>query len=285
MTAGRPMARAADCAPVVSPGAALVERDGAPNPAVALVTGASSGIGAATARTLAAAGYHVVMVARRADVLAGIADGIRAAGATASVLAMDLACDEGPERVVAQTVQQVGTPEVLVNCAGVVRYQQVHELRPRHWDLMFRLNVTAPFLIIRAVLPHMRSQRSGTIVNIGSAVAMSTVGHTAGYAASKRALNALTESVALENREHGVRAVALCPGWVHTPLSPPPDSLGATPDELLSADDVAAAVLWVVTRPPHMSVGPVVPLGPTSPHADMAQAIDRLSRMTEAPSG
>lgn len=244
---------------------------------VALVTGASSGIGAAIAGALAEAGAHVVLVARRELSLAAVASTVAARGGRVSVLVADLAMDGEPERVIAETVERYGPPAVLVNCAGVVRLGQVHDLAPRHWELMLRLNLTVPYLLSHEVLPYMRKRGSGTIVNVGSSITLETVSHTAGYAASKHGLNVLSELVALENREHGVRAVAICPGWVRTELAAVPDELGASADELLTPEDVADAVLWAVTRPPRVSVGPVLHLGPTSPRAATRASITRLT--------
>ncbi|UGY94150.1 SDR family oxidoreductase [Streptomyces gobiensis] len=244
---------------------------------VALVTGASSGIGAATASALAAAGAHVVLVARRAEALAAVASEVRDHGGRASVLAADLAAHGEPERVVAETVERFGPPTVLVNSAGVVRLGVVHELTPRHWELMLRLNLTVPYLLTHEVLPYMRKRSTGTIVHIGSAVTQEPISHTAGYAASKQGLNVLSELVALENRDHGIRSVAICPGWVHTGMSPVPAELGAATGELLTPGDVADAVLWTVTRPPRVSVGPVIHLAPTSGRAGTRASITRLT--------
>lgn len=244
---------------------------------VALVTGASSGIGAAVARALAACGAHVVLVARRIEPLARVADEVADRGGRASVLVADLAAEGEPQRVVAQTVELFGPPVTLANCAGAVRLGQVHELPPRHWELMLRLNLTVPYLLIHEVLPYMRRSGGGTIVNIGSSITQETLSHTAGYAAGKHGLNVLTELVALENRDHGVRAVAVCPGWVRTELSAPPDELGASPEELLTPDDVADAVAWAVSRPPRVSVGPVIHLAPTSGRAGTRASISRLT--------
>ncbi|NGO13697.1 SDR family oxidoreductase [Streptomyces sp. HC44] len=244
---------------------------------VALVTGASSGIGAAVAGALAATGAHVVLVARRIAPLAHVADETAARGGRASVLVADLAAEGEPRRVVAQTVELFGPPTVLVNCAGAVRLGQVHELPPKHWELMLRLNLTVPYLLSHEVLPYMRKSGGGTIVNIGSSITQETLSHTAGYAAGKQGLNVLTELVALENRDHGIRAVAVCPGWVHTELAAGPDELGASKEELLTPDDVADAVVWAVTRPPRVSVGPVIHLAPTSSRAGTRASITRLT--------
>ena len=243
----------------------------------ALVTGASSGIGAAIAEALAAAGAHVVLVARRAAALTAVVDEVHDRGGRASVLVADLASDGEPQRVVAETVELFGPPTVLVNCAGAVRLAEVHELTPKHWELMFRLNLTVPYLLTHEVLPYMRGRSTGTIVNIGSAVTLETISHTAGYAASKQGLNVLTELVALENRDLGIRAVAICPGWVHTDMSPDPDELGADPEELLTPRDVADAVLWTVTLPPRVTVGPVIHLAPMSGRAGTRASITRLT--------
>ncbi|WP_210570553.1 SDR family oxidoreductase [Streptomyces sp. GESEQ-4] len=244
---------------------------------VAVVTGASSGIGAAVARALADAGAHVVLVARRIEPLSRVAEEVHSRGGRASVLAADLAAEGEPERAVAQTVELFGAPTSLVHCAGVVRLAQVHELPPRHWELMIRLNLTVPYLLCHAALPYMRKNGGGTIVHIGSSITRETLSHTAGYAVSKQGLNVLSELVALENRDHGVRAVAICPGWVRTELSADPDELGVGAEELLTPEDVAETVLWAVTRPPRVSVGPVLHVSPTTSRAGTRASITRLT--------
>lgn len=244
---------------------------------VAVVTGASSGIGAAVARALAGQGAHVVLVARRVRPLARMAEEVSSRGGRASVLVADLAAEGEPERVVAQTVELFGPPAVLVHCAGVARLGRVHELAPKHWELMIRLNLTVPYLLCHEVLPYMRKNGGGTIVHIGSSITQETLSHTAGYAVSKQGLNVLSELVALENRDHGVRALAICPGWVRTDLAADPGELGVSTEELLTPQDVAETVLWAVTRPPRMSVGPVLHLAPTSSRAGTRASITRLT--------
>ncbi|MDA3648118.1 SDR family oxidoreductase [Saccharopolyspora indica] len=241
----------------------------------ALVTGASSGIGAATARALAAAGAHVVLVARRADALGRVAEQVRSRGGTATVLAADLVAEGGPEYVVTETAERGLIPEILVNNAGTVRLGEVAELQPRHWDLMLRLNLTVPFLLSRLLLPSMRAAGHGLIVNIGSVVATETIATTAGYGAAKQGLGKLTEILALENRDHGIHCVGILPGWVETELSPDLGKLGVTRDELLAPEDVAEAVLWAATRPPHVSIGPLLTINPRSSRADARASIDR----------
>lgn len=241
----------------------------------ALITGASSGIGAATARILAAAGAHVVLVARRADALEQVARQVANFGGTASVLAADLVAEGSPEYVVAEAGRRGLTPNILVNNAGTVRLGEVSELHPRHWDLMLRINLTVPFLLSRQVLPLMREAGSGVIVNIGSVVATETVAHTAGYGAAKQGLNKMTEILALENQDRGVHCVGILPGWVETELSPESEDFGVDSRELLSPADVAEAVLWTTTRPAHVSIGPLIAICPRSSRSGARVSIDR----------
>lgn len=172
---------------------------------VAVVTGGRSGIGRAVARRLAAEGARVFTAQRGAD---EEAEGIEA----------DLADPDAPARVVAEAVTRAGRLDVLVNCAGIMEEAGVEAMDLAQWERTLRVNPTAPFLLIRAALPHLRARR-GTIVSVGSIEGLaSNPGHAA-YAASKAGLHALTRAVAVDHGAEGVRANAVAPGWIDTDLN------------------------------------------------------------------
>ena len=157
---------------------------------VALVTGGRSGIGRAVVRRLAAEAARVFTAQRGAD---EEAEGIVA----------DLAAPDAPARVVAEVVARAGRLDVLVNCAGIMEEAQVEAMGLAQWERTLRVNLTAPFLLIRAALPHLRACR-GTIVSVGSVEGLaSNPGHAA-YAASKAGLHALTRAVAVDHGAEGV---------------------------------------------------------------------------------
>jgi NADP-dependent 3-hydroxy acid dehydrogenase YdfG len=251
----------------------------------ALVAGGSSGIGAATAGMLAGLGARVAVAGRRAELLARVAEDIRLAGGDAAALPVDLARDGAAEECAAAAQAVLGPIDLLVYSAAMVRIGPLHETEPRHWDLMTRLNVTVPFQFARALLPGMRARRYGWIVAVGSYAGLEAVPGTGAYGVTKSALHRLTELVALEGRDHGVRAAAVCPGWVRTGLSADPVGLGVPEEELLSPQDVAAAVAWIVTTPPHVAVGPLVPIAPVSSRADAKSTLTRYAAAREPAGG
>ncbi|CAM5692669.1 hypothetical protein SMICM304S_03940 [Streptomyces microflavus] len=152
---------------------------------VALVAGASSGIGAAVARRLAARGSAVALVGRREAELKEVAESIRAAGGTALPLPLDLAEPGAPAEAVAATAAGLGPVGLLVCSAGAIRLAAIHETEERHWERQLRINLTVPFLLAREVLPGMRERRYGWVVNIGSGVGSEVVPGSGGYGVSK----------------------------------------------------------------------------------------------------
>ncbi|AXI74887.1 SDR family oxidoreductase [Streptomyces cavourensis] len=251
---------------------AVAETTGLP---AALVAGASSGIGAAVARRLAARGHAVALVGRREAELNEVAESIRTGGGTALPLALDLAEPGAPAEAVAATAAALGSVGVLVCSAGAIRLAAIHETEERHWERQVRVNLTVPFLLAREVLPGMRERRHGWIVNIGSGVGSEVVPGSGGYGVSKHAVERLTELVHEENRDLGIRAVTVAPGWVATRLAARPAELGVPEDEVLDAEDIADTVAWLLDRPARMSVGPLVRVEPTASRAAAGDAMTR----------
>jgi NADP-dependent 3-hydroxy acid dehydrogenase YdfG len=235
----------------------------------AVVTGASSGIGAATARGLAAAGFAVVCAARRADRLAELAKSI---GGTA------VECDVTSPESVAHLARAAGEPvHVLVNNAGGAFGQDaVAEADPDDWRRMFEVNVIGTLHVFQALLPALRAGGDAVVVNVGS-----TAGHVsyeggAGYTAAKHAIKTVTETMRLEHVAEPIRFTEIAPGMVRT------DEFALTRyggDEQraaavyagvaapLTAEDVADAITWVATRPAHVDVDLMV----LRPRAQAAQ--------------
>lgn len=217
----------------------------------ALVTGASRGIGLATARALAGAGARVALLARSVDVLAAHADDI-GRGAIA------VACDLTNADAVAGAAARVraafgGAPDVLVNNAGAFVLAPVEQTTAATFAATLETNLVAPFLLMREFIAEMRVRGSGTIVTVGSIADRATFPENGAYAASKYGLRALHEVLRAELRGSGVRATLVSPGPVDTPLWDPVDPDGRpgfTPRAaMLLATDVADAVLYVATRP------------------------------------
>jgi 3-oxoacyl-[acyl-carrier protein] reductase len=182
----------------------------------ALVTGASSGLGRATAVALAQAGADVALVARGADELEETGEGVSKTGRRALVLPADLASGEEALATVERTVGEFGRVDVLVNAAGIDVPGTVEELDVGGWDLTLSVNLRAPFLLSKAAFPHMRGAGGGTIVNVSSVAGKKGWANASAYCASKFGLTGLTEALADEGREHGIRAIVLYPGAMAT---------------------------------------------------------------------
>ncbi|MZD07204.1 SDR family NAD(P)-dependent oxidoreductase [Streptomyces sp. SID5785] len=246
---------------------------GPSRPPVAVVTGAGSGIGAATARGLAAAGHHVVLTGRRKDRLDTVAGEITAAGGTCAVHPLDVT-DAAAVRAFARTLERV---DVLVNNAGgALGTETVATADPADWAAMFEVNVLGVLHVTQALLPALRASGDGTVV-----VLSSTAGHTAyegggGYVAAKHGAHALAATLRLELCGEPVRVIEIAPGLVRTEefaLNRLRGDAAAAAgvyrgvDRPLTAEDVADTVSWAVTRPAHVNLDLIV----VRPRAQAAQ--------------
>ena len=215
---------------------------------LALVTGASRGIGEAVARALAGAGSHVVLVSRTADRLHALA---RELGGTA--LPLDLTDQSATAEAMADLVEQRGVPDVVINAAGVFDVAPLHETAPDTLDRNLDINLRAPFWLLRCVLPAMLERGGGLVVNVGSVAGRQAFPGNAAYAASKYGLRGLHEVLVEEVRGTGVRACLIEPSATDTsiwdPMDPDADPTLPSRDAMLAPADVAEAVLFVCTRP------------------------------------
>lgn len=222
----------------------------------ALVTGASRGIGAETARALAALGARVALVARSADELAALA---RSLPHGAVSVPADLIKAGATDRVLAAVRAAFGAaPDLLVHAAGTFPMAPLEALTDEELDTALALHVAVPLRLVRALLPGLRSAGSGHIVMIGSVADRLVFPANAAYAATKHALRAALETLRAETRGSGVRTTLVSPAATDTPIWDPhePDATPHLPSraEMLRAADVADAVCWAVTRPPHVDI-------------------------------
>lgn len=218
---------------------------------LALVTGASRGIGAATARALDRAGARVALVARDGAKLASVADGL---AHEPVVIPADLALAQEPARVAEQAVAALGGLDILVNNAAVAYRLAVVETTAAVIDEMLAVNVRAPILLIGALVPHMALRGGGAVVNLSSVSGLVGTHKRAAYAASKGALDAATRSLAIELGPLGIRVNAVAPGVVDTDLwarnKAVPGVVGAieklTPlGRWANVDDIADVIVWL----------------------------------------
>ena len=232
---------------------------------VALVTGASAGIGQATARSLAAAGAHVVVTARRLDRLEDLVSEIRARGGSAVARTAN-AADLGDVRaVVEDTLAQDGRIDILVNNAGVMKVAPITDNDVDDWTTMVDVNIKGVLHFLSAVMPHMVEQGSGHIVSVGSLAGRRPFPGGSVYAATKFAIRALSWGLHLElGAAHGIRITDIQPGYVATELlADQPDTLAAWSEawsdrRTLQPEAVARAIEFAVTSPDHVSVSEVL---------------------------
>ncbi len=187
---------------------------------VALITGASRGIGRAIAEEYAARGCAVALAARTPDAIQQVADGINADGGRAVAFAADVTEEGAAERLVAETVAALGKLDILVNNAGGNSFSvPVAAMRLSGWSKTMGLNVEAGVRLIQQALPHLVESDHGVIINVGSVAGLRGAPLMAHYGAAKAAIASLTRSLAVEVAHQGVRVNALVPGWIETDLT------------------------------------------------------------------
>ncbi|MEU8388053.1 SDR family oxidoreductase [Micromonospora sp. NPDC048843] len=244
---------------------------------VAIVTGASSGIGAATARRLAAEGFHVLAAARRAERLTDLVAEITTAGGQATAVTCDVTSDESVARLAEAAAQAPGPVTLLVNNAGGARgLDPVESGSVADWQWMYDVNVLGTLRVTQALLPALEASGSGTIVVVSSTAGLTVYEGGGGYTAAKHAQTAIAGTLRLELCGRPLRVIEIDPGMVKT------DEFGLVRFEgdaeraaavyagvpgPLVAEDVADCIAWCATRPEHVNIDRLV----VRPRAQAAQ--------------
>ncbi|MBM4258695.1 MAG: SDR family oxidoreductase [Deltaproteobacteria bacterium] len=225
--------------------------DIAPQEPVALVTGASRGIGRAVALRLAQAGAHPILAARTAADLQNVADQIRAYGREALMVPTDVTDDKQIQALVQTVEARFGHIDILVNNAGggTPRTTAV-KARLSDWEWTLRVNLWATMHLSRLVLPSMVQRRTGTIVNICSLASLTGKAGEAAYAAAKFGVRGFSQSLFEEVREFDIKVCTICPGYVDTALIPPNRRIDR--NKMIRPEDVAEAVYTVVAASPRV---------------------------------
>ena len=207
---------------------------------VAIVTGASSGFGAAIAGLFALAGAQVALAARRADRLNAVVASLAVASECALAVQTDVTSESQVRRLIDRTLDRFGRIDVLVNSAGIMARTPVADMQEADWERMMAVNLKAPFLTCKHALPHMIGQHDGRIVNLASYLGLfAGSGNTPAYNASKGGVVMLTRSIAVRHGPDGVRANAICPGFIKTELNR--DVIDRAPDPAAKEREIASA--------------------------------------------
>lgn len=231
---------------------------------IALVTGATEGIGRAIAFTLGQAGYRVGVCARTADRVADLVRELEQAGIAAAGHPADVSDPEAVTALVTHVVDALGPVDVLVNNAGIGVLKPFAELALDEWDRTMAVNLRSLYLVTREVLPGMRERGRGAIVNIASLAGKNAVHGGTAYAASKHAVLGFSKSLMLEVRKEGVRVVAVCPGSVATGFGRDRTVPRISRTGILEPEDVALVVLDAL-RLPERALASEIDLRPANP--------------------
>lgn len=212
---------------------------------VSIVTGAGRGIGRAIALCLSRSGSRVVLAARTESQLNAVREEIRSQNGQALVVPTDLTRDEEIDRLVKKTLQEWGGVDYLINNAGWGKTSPVVKARVEDWDQTFKVNVRAPMILSKLVLPALMEKKQGAIINISSIAGKIGEANVAAYAASKFALVGFSESLFEEVRAYGIKVAVILPGFADTPLIPATAKFDRS--KMIRPEDVAEAVLFVLT--------------------------------------
>jgi 3-oxoacyl-[acyl-carrier protein] reductase len=233
-------------------------------PQTAFISGATEGIGRATAFALGHAGYKVGVCARTESRVRSLLQDLKKEGIEAAGGPADVGDPAQAPRVVEDVVKALGEIDVLVNNAGILIAKPFEELTLDDWDATMTTNVRSLYLMTRAVLPAMRRRRHGAIVNVASLAGRNGFAGGTAYTASKHAVLGFTRSLMLEVRKDNVRVIAICPGSVDTSMMHDQPMLKAEPSRILKPEDVAATILHALTLPERALVSEL-DIRPTNP--------------------
>lgn len=230
---------------------------------IVFISGASSGIGEATAKKLAEMNYTVVLGARRIEQLERIKKNIEAEGGSVSIFQLDVTNFENFNHVISKTISQFGSIDVLINNAGVMPISYLEELKINEWNQMIDVNIRGVLHGIAAVLPHMKDKKNGHIINISSIAGHKVMPSTAVYSATKFAVRAISEGLKAELKGL-IKTTTICPGYVKTNLADTisnPEIKGRVEkahESALQAEDIANSIAYAVAQPESVAVDEII---------------------------
>jgi NADP-dependent 3-hydroxy acid dehydrogenase YdfG len=223
----------------------------------AIITGASSGIGKATALTLAKAGFKLALVGRSSERLESVAIAARSLGpdVDVQVYVFDLLQLDQVKAKFAAIAEELGQVDILINNAGMGYTGRLEATSLADWQQVMNLNLTSVFQVTLGVLPTMRAQQQGQIINVSSIAAKTAFPDWGAYCVSKAALNALSQAIAVEEKAHGIRVTTIMPGAVNTPIWDT-DTVNADFDRsiMLTPENIADSILQIVQLPANANI-------------------------------
>jgi NADP-dependent 3-hydroxy acid dehydrogenase YdfG len=232
---------------------------------VVIITGASSGLGEAAAKHLATLGATVVLGARRADKIENLAKDIQETGGKAFAVAMDVTNPEQVKNLVDTAVQEFGRVDVILNNAGIMPLSPMDRMNVEEWNTMIDVNIKGVLNGIAAVLPYMKEQKSGHVINTSSVAGHKVFYGSAVYSATKYAVRALTEGLRMEVKPYNIRTTIVCPGAVKTELLEhitEVDVQQANKDYVgevgISPDSFARVVAFAISQPEDVDINEVI---------------------------
>ena len=237
---------------------------------VVVITGASSGLGEATARLLSAEGASVVLGARRVNRIQSLADELNAKGGKALALATDVTNHEQVKNLVDAAVQKFGRIDVIINNAGIMPHSPLERLKIDDWNRTIDVNIKGVLYGIAAALPYMKQQKAGHIINVSSGAGHKVTPNGAVYCATKHAVRALSEGLRVEVKPYNIRTTIISPGAVATELpnsiTEPDVAAGVSKfykETAIPADSFARAVAFAMSQPEDVDINEIL-FRPTS---------------------
>lgn len=219
----------------------------------AIITGGGTGIGKAIATLLASEGASVLICGRRVEQLNDVLASYHPSAGKIAILQADVSEEEDVKRIIDTALNTFHRVDILVNNAGIDGREYIHEHHVEVWDRVMATNLRGPFLMARYLLPVMRAQKSGFIINIGSEAGLEIYEGHGAYGVAKHALITLGEYIQKENQELGIHVNTICPGVVLTDMIR--DEPNLHPEKSLSPEEIADLVLWLVTKRPNVKFG------------------------------
>ncbi|WP_042354146.1 3-ketoacyl-ACP reductase [Bacillus rubiinfantis] len=228
---------------------------------VAFVTGAGRGIGRAIATALAREGVNVGLIARTEEAIREVANEIRGMGVNAAYAIADVSVREQVEQTVAKLTNELGNADILINNAGIGKFQALVDTDPDEWKRTIEVNLMGPYYVTRAVLPQLIKKNGGDIINISSTNGLNGAATSSAYSASKFGLIGMTESLAQEVRRHNIRVTALAPSTVATELAEKSNLITGNKEKYMQPADLAEFVISQLKLHPRIYVKTATLLG------------------------